>query len=99
MAETFLVKCLKPSTGKTTFENPLYFNQCKKKHIQPAYYQMQIWVQAPFRDATTTMNVESYSYVGRNSLLVPEFVISKPNNLHDPCTCGKCHTRMGVDAG
>ena len=61
-----------------------------RKHIQRAYYQMQIWVQAPFRDATTTMNAESYGYVRRDGSLVPEFVTSKPDNLPDPCTCGKC---------
>ncbi len=105
MAETFLVKCLKPSTDKTTFDDlrlatfssnalKLDFEKTPctatnaRKHIQRAYYQMQIWVQAPFRDATT-------GYVRRNNSVVPEFVISKPDNLPDPCTCGKCAHKNG----
>ena len=56
---------------------------------------MQMLVQAPFRDATKTMNAESYGYVRRDSSLVPEFVISKPDNLPDPCTCGKCARENG----
>ena len=82
-------------TSKWISKNFLYFNQCKKNSSNEHTIK---WVQAPFRNATTTMNADSYSYVGRNSLLVPEFVILKPNNLPDPCTCSKCHTRMGVDA-
>ena len=112
MAETFLVKCLKPSTDKTTFDDlrlatfssnalKLDFEKTPctatnaRKHIQRAYYQMQIWVQAPFRDTTTIMNAESYGYVRRNNSVVPEFVISKPDNLPDPCTCGKCAHKNG----
>ena len=77
MAETFLVKCIKPSTDLETFDdlrlaaynsNSLKMNfdrtACTtinaRKHIQRAYYQQQLWVQAPFRDATLTMNAESY---------------------------------------
>ena len=41
------------------------------------------------------MNAESYGYVRRDSSLVPEFVISKPDNLPDPCTCGKCAHKNG----
>ena len=66
MAETFLVKCLRPSTDMETFDdlrlaafnnNALKMDFEKtpctssniKKHIQIAYYQQQLWVQAPFR--------------------------------------------------
>ena len=112
LAETFLAKCLKPSTDNTMFDDlrlaefsssalKMDFEKTPctstnaRKHIQRAYYQMQMWVQAPFRDATTTMNTESYGYVRRDSSLVPEFVISKPDNLPDPCTCGKCARKNG----
>ena len=47
------------------------------------------------RDATTTMNAESYGYVRRDSSLVPEFVILKPDNLPDLCTYGKCARKNG----
>ena len=38
---------------------------------------------------------ESYGYVRRNNSVVPEFVISKPDNLPNPCTCGKCAHKNG----
>ena len=112
MAETFLVKCLKPSTDMQSFDN-LCLNafDCNalkmdfektpctstnaSKHILRAYYQQQLWVQAPFRDATLIMNAESYGFVRRGSLLVPEIVISKPEDLPDPCKCGKCARKNG----
>ncbi len=31
------------------------------KHIHRAYYQHQLWVEAPFRDATTILDAESYT--------------------------------------
>ena len=83
------------SALKMDFEKTPCTSTNTRKHIQRAYYQMQMWVQAPFRDATTTMNAESYGYVRRDSSLVPEFVISKPDNLPDPCTCGKCARKNG----
>ncbi len=61
-----------------------------RTHIHRRYYQQQLWVQSPFRDATLIMNAESYGFVRRGSLLVPEIVISKLEGLPDPCTCGKC---------
>lgn len=61
-----------------------------RKHIHRDYYQLQLCVQAPFRDATLTMNAKFYSFERRGSFLVPEIVISKPEGLQDPCTCGKC---------
>ena len=107
MAETFLVKCLKPVTDLETFDdlrvaafssNALKMDFEKtactstnaKKHIQRAYYQLQLWIQAPFRDATLLMNAEAYGFKRRDNLLVPDIVISKPEGLPDPCTCGKC---------
>ncbi|KAF3855136.1 hypothetical protein F7725_023191, partial [Dissostichus mawsoni] len=112
MAETFLVKCLKPSTDLETFDdlriaafdsNALNMDfertTCTstnaRKHILRGYYQQQLWVQAPFRDATLIMNAESYGFVRRGSLLVPEIVISKPEGLPDPCSCGKCARKNG----
>ena len=113
MAETFLVKCLKPTTDLET----LILMTCVSLHSiampsrwtlkellapQPmqgntsiAYYQLQLWVQAPFRDATLTMNAEAYGFERRGNLLVPEIVISKPEGLPDPCTCCKCARKNG----
>ena len=65
----------------------------KRKHnIQRAYYQQQqLWVQAPFQDASTTTNVESHGYVRSGGLLVSEIVLSQPEGLPDPSSrCGKC---------
>ena len=107
MTETFLVKCLKPSTDLETFDdlrlaafnsNALKMDFEKtactsanaRKHIHRAYFQLQLWVQAPFKDATTITDAESYGFVKRGSLLLPEIVISKPEGLPDPCTCDKC---------
>ena len=107
MAETFLVKCLKPSTDLQTFDDlrldafdsyalNIDFEKTPctstnaRKHILRSYYQQQLWVQAPFRDATTIMRAESYGYTRSDRLLVPEIVISKPEGLPDPCKCGKC---------
>ena len=112
MAETFLVKCLKPSTDMQTFDDlriaafdsnalkmDLERTACTstnvRKHIQRAYYQQQLWVQAPFRDATLILNAEDYGFVRKGSLLVPEIVISKPEGLPDPCSCGKCAHKNG----
>jgi len=69
MAETFLVRCLKPTTDLETFDDlrlaAFNSNALKmdfertpctsanaRKHIQRAYYQQQLWIQAPFRNAT-----------------------------------------------
>lgn len=107
MAETFLVKCLRPSTDLETFDDlrlAAFNNSVLKmdfekipctstnirKHIQRAYYQQQLWVQAPFGDASVTTNAESYGYVRSGGLLIPEIVLSKPKDLPDPCRCGKC---------
>ena len=112
MAETFLVKCLKPTTDLETFDDlcltafngnalKLDFKRTPctsantKKHIQRAYYQQQLWIQAPFRDVTLEMNTESYGFVRKGNLIVPDIVISKPEGLPDPCTCGKCAHKNG----
>ena len=112
MAETFLVKCLKPSTDLETFDdmrlasfnsNALKVNfettACTstnaKKHIRRAYYQQQLWIEAPFRDATLTMNPESYGFERRGTSLIHEIVITKPDDLPDPCMCGKCARKNG----
>src|SRR4029434_1683290 len=63
--------------------------------VQRAYYQQQLWVQAPFTDATSILNADAYGFVRKGSLLVPEMVISKPEGLPDPCSCGKCAHKNG----
>ena len=112
MAETFLVKCLKPSTDLNTFddmclaccnsnalemnfERTTFTSANAKKHICRLYYQQQLWIEAPFRDATLTMNPESYGFERRGTLFIPEIVITKPEGLLDPCTCGKCACKNG----
>ena len=112
MAETFLVRCLKPTTDLETFDSlrlavfnsnalKLDFERTActstnaRKHIYRAYYQVQLWVQAPLRDASLTMSAEAYGYERRDNMLVPEIVITKPEGLPDPCTYGKCARRNG----
>lgn len=51
--------------------------------------------QAPFRDAITTVNAELYGYVWRNNSVILDFVVSKPENLPDSCTCGKWAHKNG----
>lgn len=112
MAETFLVKCLKPSTDMQTFDElrvaafdssalKMDFEKTPctsanaRKHILRCFYQLQLWVNAPFRDATLTLNSDGYGFVRCSSVLVPEIVISKPEGLPDPCVCGKCARKNG----
>ena len=106
MAETLLVKCLRPSTDmerhlmtfvllhlttRWTLRKLLVLLQIIiKKNIQRAYYKQQLWVHAPFGDASLTTNAESCGYVRCGGLLMPETVLSKPEGLLDPCQCGKC---------
>ena len=66
-----------------------------RKHIHRAYYQLQLWIQAPFRDASSLLNAESCGFERRGDLMVPEIVISKPEGLPDPCTCCKCARKNG----
>ena len=42
------------------------------------------------RDASLAMDAEAYGFV-----YVPEIVISKPEGLPDPCTCGTCACKNG----
>ena len=115
MAETFLVKCLKPTTDLETFDDlrltAFNSNALKmdfertactstnaRKHIHRAYYQLQLWVQAPFRDATLTMNAEAYGFERRGNLLVPEIVISKPEACQIPAHVASVLARMGAVA-
>ena len=82
MAETFLVRCLKPTTDLETFDDlhlaafnsnalKLDFERTActltnaRKHIYRAYYQVQLSVQAPFRDAPLTMDAEAYGFERR----------------------------------
>ena len=111
MAETFLVKCLKKtdletfadlrfhafasSALKMDFERAPCTSRNARKHIKRAFYQQQLWVQAPFRDATTLLNAEFYGFVRRDSGLIAEILTSKPEGLPDPCTCGKCARKNG----
>ena len=41
-----------------------------RKHILRAYYQLQLWIQAPFRDATSLMNAEAYCFERKDFLFV-----------------------------
>ena len=75
---------------KLDFEKTACTSANARKHIQRSYYQMQLWIQAPFRDASLLLNAESYGFERINGDLVPEIVISKPDSLPDPCKCGKC---------
>ena len=92
LAETFLVKCLKPSSFWQTFDelridtfdnNALKLDFEKtactstnlRLHIKRSYYQMQLWIQAPFRDASTLLNAEDYGFVTKNNFLIPEIII------------------------
>ena len=109
MAETFLVRCLtdhetfdemhlaafNSNALKMDFEKTPCTSANARKHIQRAYYQQQLWVQAPFRDASTILTAETFGFERRGIVLVPKIVISKPEGLPDPCTCGKCTHKNG----
>lgn len=89
------VDALSSNAMKMDFEKTPCTSVNARKHIQRAYYQQQFWIQAPFEDASVTMKAESYGFVRNNGVLVPEIVISKPEDLPDPCTCGKCARKNG----
>jgi hypothetical protein len=63
---------------KLDFEKTVCTSTNARKHIQRSYYQMELWIQAPFRDASLLMNAESYGFKRIDRELVPEIVISKP---------------------
>ena len=60
---------------KIDFERTACTSTNIRKHIQRSYYQVQLWIQAPFRDAAILMNAESYGY----NCLVP----GVPDILHE----------------
>lgn len=74
---------------KMYFEKTPCTSTNARKHILRDYYLLQLWTQAPFRDATLTMNAKFYGFEKRGSVLVPDIVISKHEGLQDPCTCSK----------
>ena len=84
---------------KMDFEKTACTSTNARKHILRAYYQLQLWIQAPFRDATLLMNAEAYGFERKDNLLLPEIVISKPEGLPDPCTCGKCARKNSCRCG
>ena len=99
-----IVRCLKPTNGleifddlclaafnsnslKMDFEKILCTSANARKHIQMAYYQQQLWIQAPLEDGLEMVSQRKF-----NSSW---FVTSKPEDLPDPCTCGKCVHKNG----
>ena len=48
-----------------TFERTTFTSTNARKHIYRTYYQVQLWVQAPFRDASLTMDAEAYGFEKR----------------------------------
>ena len=66
------------------FERAACASTNARKHMQRAYYQQQLWVQAPFTDIPLILNADAYGFVRKGSLLVSEIVISKPEGLPDP---------------
>lgn len=80
---------------KLDFEKTPCTSVNARKHILRAYYQQQLWVRAPFEDVSLSMNAESYGFIRSGDLLVPDIVASKPEDLPDPCTCGKCARKNG----
>jgi len=54
-------------------------------HIPRAYYQQQFWVQALFEDMYLFIKECRLIWlIRRGSLLVPDIVVSKPEELSDP---------------
>ena len=80
---------------KLDFEKTACTSTNIRMHIKRSFYQMQLWIQAPFRDATTFLNAEDYGFERKNNFFIPEIVITKPDGLLDPCKCGKCARRNG----
>ena len=79
----------------------LYTSAKARKH-NGAYYQQQLWIQAPLKDASLDMNTKSYgfSFVKNKTenIIVPGIVTPQPEDLPDSCTCGKCAHKNGYDA-
>ena len=81
---------------KMDFERTACTSTNARKHIQRAYYQQQLWVKAPFRDANSILNADAYGFIRKGCLLVPEIVISRLKVCQIPA---RVHTRMGVPVG
>ena len=73
---------------KLDFEKTACTSANARKHIQ-SYYQMQLWIQASFRDASLLLNAESYGFERIDGDVVPEIVVINPDSLPDPCKCRK----------
>ena len=87
-AENFLIRYLKPKqTWKHYFDdlhlavfnsnslkNSLHISQCMNAHSKGMFYQQQLWIQAPLKDASLEMNAESYgfTFVKKENLIVPD---------------------------
>ena len=60
------------------------------------YYQQQVCMQAQLiKDASLEMNAESYGFTFVKKKFMIIIVISKPEDLPDTCTCGKCGHKNG----
>lgn len=75
---------------KFDYEKTACTSSNARMHIRRSYYQVQLWIQAPYRDASQYLNAELYGWERVDGNLVPEIICSKPDGLPDPCKCGKC---------
>ena len=81
LAETFdelSIDTFDNNALKLDFEKTACTSTNIRLHIKRSYYQMQLWIQAPFRDASTLLNGEDYGFVTKNNFLIPEIIITKP---------------------
>ena len=68
-----------------------------RKHIERAYYQQQLWIQGPLKDASLEMNAESYGYTFvKKQFNSSWYCYPQPEDLPDPCTCDKCAHKNGL---
>ena len=103
-AETFLVKCLKPTIDLDTFDvlHLTVFNgNALKMDIE----------RTPFTSINTrkhkehisnnscgyksSLEIKLFGFVRKGNSIVPDIVISKPEGLPDPCMCSKCAHKNG----
>ena len=61
-------------------------------HIINSFYQCYKWVMAPEKDITIEHPPQHYCYDIKGDYLEPLLidVINRPDELPEPCTCGKC---------
>ena len=81
LAETFdelSIDTFDNNALKLDFEKTACTSTNIRLHIKRSYYQMQLWIQAPFRDASTLLNAEDHGFVTKNNFLIPETNITKP---------------------